>query len=399
MVLATPLVSSADTEQDLKDAYQMIRDGKYEEALAKYRDIRDSDQSPDVQHKCLFWSGIALECLGRNDEAIGNFEALTDVAPEFRWSEVLNKLAVRYRAKGDTATSDAYISQMLERRKGVTDPKEAARADLLIGDCLKLKADWPAALEHYRKMQPLYPEHAEDILFHIGATAHAAKQYDASLQAYREYMGKYGDKPRFEEVALRVMEVYRDAGKPSEAVAHLDRIASEYPNLRGRALIAKCEILADSLGNASASTDLADALAAENSDPYIVYLAKYRAAVNDLYYKRDAGSARAKLVEIVDLYPKDHLAVEIAHDIAFSYYQQGDYLTAAERYLHAIAKYPCPVPSWDALTRYMAGHSYSLAGDRVEAKRVWDDLARRHPDSSWTRQARMEEEAWTNDGQ
>ncbi|GMV36754.1 MAG: hypothetical protein AMXMBFR61_12620 [Fimbriimonadales bacterium] len=93
-------------------------------------------------------------------------------------------------------------------------------------------------------------------------------------------MDKYRDKPRFEEVALRVMEVYRDAGKPSEAVAHLDRIVSEHPTLRGRALIAKCEILADSLGNASASSDLADALAAESDDPYIAYLAEYRAAVN-----------------------------------------------------------------------------------------------------------------------
>lgn len=258
----------------------MIRDGRYEEALDKYRVIRGSDPTPEVQHRCIFWSGIALECLGRNDEAIECFETLTDVAPEFRWSEVLNKLAVRYRAKGDTATSDAYISRLIERRKGVTDPKEAARADLLIGGCLKLKADWPAALEHYHRILPLYPEHAEDILFHIGATAHAAKQYEASLEAYREYMDKYRDKPRFEEVALRMMEVYRDAGKPSEAVAHLDRIASEHPTLRGRALIAKCVILADSLGNASASSDLADALAAESDDPYIAYLAKYRAAVN-----------------------------------------------------------------------------------------------------------------------
>lgn len=104
-------------------------------------------------------------------------------------------------------------------------------------------------------------------------------------------------------------------------------------------------------------------------------------------------------MEIVDLYPKDHLAVEIAHDIAFSYYQERDYLTAAERYLHAIARYPCPVASWDALTRYMAGYSYSLAGDRVEAKRAWDELRRRHPDSSRTRQERMAEEAWANNGQ
>ncbi|GMV36753.1 MAG: hypothetical protein AMXMBFR61_12610 [Fimbriimonadales bacterium] len=96
----------------------------------------------------------------------------------------------------------------------------------------------------------------------------------------------------------------------------------------------------------------------------------------------------------MDLYQKDHFAVEIAHDIAFGYYQERDYLTVAERYLHAIARYPCPVAS-----RYMAGHSYSLAGDRVEAKRAWDELRRRHPDSSWTRQARMEEEAWANNGE
>jgi tetratricopeptide (TPR) repeat protein len=396
VVLAGVIPSLADTQQDLRDAYQLVRDGRFLDAIAKYQAIMGTDTARDVQCQCLFWTGIAYEGLEKDDEPIAAWQRLVALDPDYRWPEVLYRLAVHTRRKGDKGGATAYIQRLKDRRRLEPDPKLAMRSDLLLGCWLETTEAWDDGLSHYQSMRPLWPSEDQDILYHIAFCAHRAGKSDAALAAIKEYVGKYRDNARFGEVALKAVEVYRADAKFKEALDYLDQLLADEPRLRGRILVTKSEVLVDGFKDAEGSIAAARQVVAEDSDPYVVYLAKYRIGVAYLYFQHKSIEGRLQLLEIVDQYPKDNLAIEIAHDIAYSYYQQGDYTTAAQRYLDALAKYPCRVPSWEALTRYMAGHSYNCAGDRAKAAEVWTELAKKFPDSAWTRQALDEEDAWAH---
>ncbi|GEM_PF-3710562 len=390
LFLTVPSSVRADATADLADAYQLFRSGKLTDALAKYQAVLATDSSIEQQSQALFWTGIVQESSVQNDAAISSFEALAALAPNYRWPEVTHKLAVRYRAKDDTAKAQYFFDLLRRRSAQETDPKTKSRADLLIGDYLKQGGEWGKAFQHFQSIRNLYPEHAEDILFQVAYTAHSAGQYDSAIKAGQEYTKTYPDNGRFDEAAFRLVEDLRYANRHQEALAYLDTLCVARPDLMPRIKVTRAEVLAEGLKLVHESNTLAQQIIAENQDPYQVYLAKYRLAFNYLNKLHDVPQARALLTEIVDQYPKDNMAVEIASDIASTYGAEGNYRQAVKLYKDALAKYPCPVPEWDAWIRYMIGHSHLQAEDYPQVREAWLDLIDKHPSNEWAKVAQDE---------
>lgn len=394
LFLTIPCSARADATTDLADAYQLFRAGKPAEALAKYQAVLAADSSPEQQSQALFWIGIVQESSDQNDAAIASFEALAALAPNYRWAEVTHKLAMRYKAKDDTARAQYFFDQMRQRRDQETDPKNKARADLLIGDYLKQGGEWGKAFQHFQSIRGLYPDHAEDILFQIAYAGHSAGKYDQAIAAGEEYTQKYRNTSRFEEAAFRLVEDYNYADRFKDSLDFLNTLEVTHPQWRARILLTKADTLEEGHRNHADSNAIAQQVIDENSDPYQAYLAKYRLAWTYLHRQHDVAKARPIFEEIVALYPKDNLAVEIAADIAESYNITGDHRKAAALYADALQKYPCPVQEWDAWIRYMEGHSYLRAKDQEAARTAWTELVVRHKDSSWTALAQKEMAGW-----
>jgi tetratricopeptide (TPR) repeat protein len=382
------------TAADISAAYQLYKTGHLPDALAKYKAILASNPSSDLQQQALFWQGIVQESTGQNDDATASFETLASVSPDYRWPEVLNKLALKYRAKGDSVKEKYFFDQLQQRRTTSDVHADKARADLLIGDYYKQAGDWSKAYQQFQSIQASYPEHAQDILFQIAYTAHSAGKYTEAITAGQAYVKQYPDSPQFEEVAFRVVEDLGYADRYKEALDYLDALAVSYPKLTTRAQVAKAEVLAEGIKDPQASMKAAQQVIDENKDPYQVYLAKYRIAFTLQNQLQQPLKARAILAEILPLYPKDNLAVEIASDIASTYSVGGDYLKAVSLYKDALANYPCPVPEWDAWIRYAIGRQYVLAKDRTSARKAWDDLAALHPGNDWLQVAQKEMATW-----
>jgi TolA-binding protein len=372
------------TAADIAAAYQLYKTGHLPDALARYKAILASNPSSDLQQQALFWQGIVQESTGQNDDATASFETLASVSPDYRWPEVLNKLALKYRAKGDSVKEKYFFDQLQQRRTTSDVHADKARADLLIGDYYKQAGDWSKAYQQFQSIQAAYPEHAQDILFQIAYTAHSAGKYAEAITAGQAYVKQYPDSPQFEEVAFRVVEDLGYADRYKEALDFLDNVAVTRPDLHTRALVAKADVLLDGLKDPKASNAAAQTVIDENKDPYQVYLAKYRIAWTTLYCLHDIPTSRQILTEILPLYPKDNLAIEIASDIASSYNTQGDHAKAAEFWREALTKYPCPVPEWDAWIHYMIGHAFLEAGDTDTTRKEWGDLVVLHADSAWT---------------
>ncbi|HEY3411679.1 MAG TPA: tetratricopeptide repeat protein [Armatimonadota bacterium] len=386
--------TTAPTAADLGAAYQLFKAGKATEALAKYKAILAANPKAELQQQALFWSGIVQESSGLDDDAIATFELLSSTSPDYRWPEVLHKLTMRYHAKGDAAKEKYFLDQLKLRRGASSARADRARADLLIGDYFKQTGNWTAAYQQFQSIQSSYPEHAQDILFQIAYTAHSAGKYTEAITAGQSYVNKYPATPQFEEAAFRVVEDLGYADRYKEAIDYLDGMAVSYPNLTARIRVYKAEAIAEGIKDPQASMKIAQQVIDENRDPYQVYLAKYRIAFTLQNQLRQPLKARDILAEILPLYPKDNLAIEIASDIASTYSVQGDYLQAAARYKEALVKYPCPVPEWDAWIRYAIGRQYVLAKDRVSAKKSWDELGQMHPGNEWLQLALKEISTW-----
>ncbi|HEY3412148.1 MAG TPA: tetratricopeptide repeat protein [Armatimonadota bacterium] len=385
---------TAPTAADLGAAYQLFKAGKSTEALIKYKAILAAHPTAELQQQALFWSGIVQESSGLDDDAIASFELLSSTSPGYRWPEVLHKLTMRYHAKGDAAKEKYFLDQLKLRRGASSAQADKARADLLIGDYFKQTGDWTAAYQQFQSIQASYPEHAQDILFQIAYTAHSAGKYTEAITAGQSYVKKYPASPQFEEAAFRVVEDLGYADRYKEALDYLDNLVVNRPDLQTRALVVKADVLLDGLKDPKASNAAAQIVIDANKDPYQVYLAKYRVAWTTLNWLHDMPKARQILTEILPLYPKDNLAIEIASDIASSYNTEGDHAKAALLWREALTKYPCPVPEWDAWIHYMIGHAYMEAGDKDAAKKEWNDLAITHISDSWSDAAKREMKRW-----
>jgi len=396
LLFACPICAqtTTPTSSDLGAAYQLYKTGQLTEALAKYKAILASNPSSDLRQQALFWQAIVQESSNLDDDAIASFETLATMSADYRWPEVLHKLTMRYRAKGDSAKEKYFFDLLQQRRAGATVPADKARADLLIGDYYKQAGDWGSAFQQFKQIQSSYPEHAQDILFQIAYTAHSSGKYAEAVTAGQAYVKKYPASAQFEEAAFRVVEDLGYADRYKEALDYLDTLAVTSPRFAARIQVAKAEALAEGIKDPEASMRVAQQVIDENKDPYQVYLAKYRIAFTLQNQLQQPLKAREILTEILPLYPKDNLAVEIASDIASTYSVQGDYLQAAARYKEALSKYPCPVPEWDAWIRYAIGRQYVLAKDRVSARKAWDELGRLHPGNEWLQIAAKEMAAW-----
>ncbi|SRR5690606_499257 len=87
---------------------RLIREGSFEAALAEA--ARAGDQHPR-RVEISFLTGVAQSRLGREDEAIATFEALTRDYPEL--AEPYNNLAVLYAARDELDKARATLEQAI----------------------------------------------------------------------------------------------------------------------------------------------------------------------------------------------------------------------------------------------------------------------------------------------
>jgi Flp pilus assembly protein TadD len=96
IALGAMCLSGTVLAQDIAEIRDLLRAERYEQALDLLV-VRVRAEPDDTEAR--FLQGVALVELGRNDEALGVFERLTQDHPEL--PEPYNNLAVLYAARGD----------------------------------------------------------------------------------------------------------------------------------------------------------------------------------------------------------------------------------------------------------------------------------------------------------
>jgi len=229
-LLAGPTRCAGEVNADLAAAYQLIQQGDSEGALAAYQTILDGNPPLDARCECLFWMGTVQEHIKQGDKAISSFEAVAALDPDYRWPQILHRLATRYLDKGDRAKADSLIQDLRSRRASTTSVKDRTRADLLIADWYKAVEDWPKAMEYYQSILGKYPDYDRDVLFAVGDTAGRAGKYDVAARALQEYIEKYPEGPQFELAATKLITAVASSnGDWNKALEKFEAIRAEHP--------------------------------------------------------------------------------------------------------------------------------------------------------------------------
>jgi tetratricopeptide (TPR) repeat protein len=176
-----------------------------EEGLAALKAAADADpKNGDVQLNY----GVALQKLGRNDEAITQFTKAIAVNPKD--TQALMNRVVAYQAKKDWANVIKDSTAALAIKSDLSDAV-IARADAN----LQLKA-YPAAVTDYKQYLTLKPKDAY-ALSNLGAAAFQSKDYATASQAFTDYISVADPKEKSKALQSRGV-IYFQQEKYDEAI-------------------------------------------------------------------------------------------------------------------------------------------------------------------------------------
>lgn len=199
--------------------------------LVAYRRGQDALQRSDFVHAAAdlgrAWDGgyqtprlrldlaRALLGAGRNDEALGHYQAALERTPAD--SALLDTVAGLYQAKGRPDLALAYF-----RRLG--DPAKLPVGTLTrLGDLQQQTGDYPAAIATYRRAVALAPQEAE-LHLRLGMVLSWSGQRTEALTCLRQALAL---QPKHRLAQLYLARVLMWDGRMAEAVTEYRRVLPE----------------------------------------------------------------------------------------------------------------------------------------------------------------------------
>ncbi len=221
-VLATESLSAAlrtETQRrlDVVEARRQAISGDTEQALARYQ--RLLKQRPD-DVGLLELAGLALERLGRREEADRMFLRLRELLPDD--ANLRLKLAEIYRLRGDLVARQKALEEALSLardegvRRQVIDAMGMKRGDELI-----LAGEIEQARRLFESLQTLVPDDP-GVLMRLARIAMDQKRYKDAEDYLERVLARQGDRL---DARLRLGQVYMQTGRIQKAISALEAVA------------------------------------------------------------------------------------------------------------------------------------------------------------------------------
>jgi outer membrane protein assembly factor BamD len=224
---ATPLVNKP-ADQLYKDGEQFYQDGKYEDAIAQWKKVKESYQSPELTSKAELNIADAYFLNGDYIEAAAGYEDFRKLHPKHQ--------------QADFALYRQGMSYFNQIHSIDTDQTPVKNALTTLESYLKL---YPAGA-HLAEVQAKLRECRDKQLqyeLYVGRFYIKTDAYKAAIARFEESLKMFPDSARRDEVMFYLGRAYLEDGQKAKGREVFGQLASEFP---GSAYIAEANKAMDS---------------------------------------------------------------------------------------------------------------------------------------------------------
>jgi len=224
------------------------KDLRFDEAIATFDKIRDSDFAP----RALFMEGFTLLLAEKNKEAVGAFEKFGEKYPSHELSGAaaywrgmgysLDRQFEKSRAAmddylrkhqgdqyaGNAAFRKAYCAQQLEDyrtsikelrsfMRAYPGHEETGEARILLGDALMNGGEMEEGIASFKGIPKADTRFYEEGVFKTGKALKLMEEYDCYLKLMRDFQKENPRSPRVAEAIFNIGWVFRQKDQPEKA--------------------------------------------------------------------------------------------------------------------------------------------------------------------------------------
>lgn len=199
---------------DLKKANDLVKKGKFEEALQLYQKAIDSKPKSDEARRAkVAMAQVYYENLKNSDKAI---ELYQSVVSEFPKTDDANqaqyRLGVHYYKVDDYAKAkDAFLKLINE----ATLSEEAGNAQLLIAKIYEKEGNYERAVFNYNGYAKLHPKSekaVEALMLSASISVEKLDKKDDAIGVYQDVIKTYGDNPKSQKEVEEAKQKLSDLG-------------------------------------------------------------------------------------------------------------------------------------------------------------------------------------------
>ncbi|MBA2304567.1 MAG: tetratricopeptide repeat protein [Acidobacteria bacterium] len=229
-----PAQAAPPQNPTIKEAEQLVTDGKLEEALALYRKALAADPKLIDAH---LGAGRTLDVTGQHAEARKHFTTAIELARPDAKAQALNAMAVSYAFESRAADAAKFYEQGFKERMATGNANAAtgtanamARVYLESGDLANADRWYRTGYETSKQIKDLTPAqtdlwqmrwlHAQGRIAARRGNAADARQHAASLKALLDKGENDGERPQYQYL---LGYIALEAGDYDAAIAELEK--------------------------------------------------------------------------------------------------------------------------------------------------------------------------------
>lgn len=312
--------------------------GKKEEAAASYQEALKGQLTPALQSATRYGLGVCFQELGRQKEAIEQFERfLRDYPSDPLAADVASRLGDLFYAQKLFDAARGYFEQALKTE----DAELASYAMLRLADTLASAGQLPEAVRVYQKVQAQFPQgkYAQPAALAAGKILRRLQKWEEAIAELAKVAGT--GSPQAEEAAVLLAQSYLDAGQFASALKQAEGLLGQIktPDLVEQLELIRAEALAAAGDKKLDAYQMLSLLAERNTATPAGLTACFRAAsvAIELGRPQEALKYAARFLERAS---GDHRAPSAQFLIGEAYFALRQLDEAEKAYKTVIDRYP-----------------------------------------------------------
>lgn len=233
LLLAVLTITSAcDKSGELayKQGDKLWEEGKYSEALEKYREVASKDPQGRLAADALYQMGNIYSLnLKDYQKAVAAYRRLVSASPKSPFSpDAQKKIAEIYRDKyGDLKGAISEYQRFVDLY-----PKEADRALFQMAHCYILLRDFDKAREGFERILNDAPDidYKDEVYYQIANSYYLEGKTDKAREGFEDLQKKFPDSKFATDASFAIALTYEETGDLKEALDRLMQLKGVYPN-------------------------------------------------------------------------------------------------------------------------------------------------------------------------
>lgn len=360
LVMLWPSGSSQKVKALYEEAEQLLQEGRYEEAIAKYNEaLKEAGK----------W-GVKTEVIDKDFDSLAKY-----------------KIAFCYAKLGEQTGDLTYYEKGLDYIKEVYAkaivPKHKEAVTFLWGHVLHKMERYEEAEPKFRELIANFPDsiYVENALYALGLLNYKLKKFEEARKAFREIVDNYPNSKFRDDAQYRIAQSYLEEGNFEMAFQEFDKITpEEFPTQKELIPEAryKAAYCLSQLGRYDEALSRYAQFVTDYPEHRYVTAAYFD--MGRIYAKmKDYDSAFQNFQLAMDSTDDPRLKAEIQHEIGETFFEQEDYENALAAYKKVIEDYPNSqyVPH----SKFMVGECYMKLKDWKNAIDAYMTFLNEYPNS------------------